>query len=717
MTPLLKSEGEALVKRFRNPASSQINVTTCDIYISLHDLPCRIHGRRVCGDCYTYEKCMIHSNGKKCGCEMYKASTPLPQSICKDCNHPPSWHRLCPLQKREAYEKPKSMLEIMDEFNDKKPDLSIPEEVVGLEMEDIFVPSIDPNLARYEREVAIAKQTDEYYVQTYLNRSLAKKLSLGELVSQDMYDNDEYWENTGRNINMLSPNKADPKNMNMMEIGNYNIAPNYEVSSEVFWANTDKNPNKRPRDYHELFEHNMPMAVVDIPTGTLTYTIEGSKIYLNLLNEIIKMNTEVHHDNPAFLRLVVSHVQIFERHWRKMVADIRKGKLDRNLPVHKSVQTTFESMNLPRPDLSKRLDSTFRMLGFHKKVLGKDIKVTKYAELRIKPVVDPKTRRPSLSITPGHTPLHGERPRERSPSGRVSPYNSPSKLRPITPLSPVQSREGPPKQRKPSTPKKTAVELIGEAFSVDLVGDLKQQEKLHSIRGPAHHSRGERRGSDTDILRPVSKQELQDYEYEHETAARDDYHLVQMSGTGKYVCPFPACGKAFLSRDAAFAHLPVHEQRTKLSAPTPLPDSHLNFYWPSGVPWTSAPKFIERSLPPGAIPCPIADCNKTFSTKERLQSHIRIEHALTGPSHILKGYFTFEGTGIAVPPFPCPPNSPLLYCPYHLNPLGKCPLCVECESHEGPKQPFKFYDSIRSLTQSLTYSLTHFILTHPLTHS
>ena len=48
-----------------------------------------------------------------------------------------------------------------------------------------------------------------------------------------------------------------------------------------------------------------------------------------------------------------------------MVADIRKGKLDRNLPVHKNVRTTFESMNLPRPDLSKRLDSTFRMLGTH----------------------------------------------------------------------------------------------------------------------------------------------------------------------------------------------------------------------------------------------------------------------------------------------------------------------------------------------------------------
>lgn len=56
----------------------------------------------------------------------------------------------------------------------------------------------------------------------------------------------------------------------------------------------------------------------------------------------------------------------------------------------------YESSHLPRPDLSTKLDNTFRELGFHKKVLGKDVKMQAYASKKLKPVVDPRQRRPSL---------------------------------------------------------------------------------------------------------------------------------------------------------------------------------------------------------------------------------------------------------------------------------------------------------------------------------
>ena len=88
----------------------------------------------------------------------------------------------------------------------------------------------------------------------------------------------------------------------------------------------------------------------------------------------------VHYDNPDFLRLVMNHIQVFERHWRKMVADVRKGELNRNVMVDSRAKSMFAALALPRPKLANTLDQAFRDLGFHKKVLGKDVDTGQFAE-------------------------------------------------------------------------------------------------------------------------------------------------------------------------------------------------------------------------------------------------------------------------------------------------------------------------------------------------
>jgi len=108
----------------------------------------------------------------------------------------------------------------------------------------------------------------------------------------------------------------------------------------------------------------------------------------------------------------------------------------------------------------------------------------------------------------------------------------------------------------------------------------------------------QRRGSETDVLMRPSTVNIQDvdaFNYKQLTAARLEYTEVmemtigtsavdqtgQVKANNRYVCPFPACGKSFHSKEAAFRHLPEHEQRARLSAPTPLADSHLSSYWVS----------------------------------------------------------------------------------------------------------------------------------------
>ena len=71
---------------------------------------------------------------------------------------------------------------------------------------------------------------------------------------------------------------------------------------------------------------------------------------------------------------------------------------------------------------------------------------------------------------------------------------------------------------------------------------------------------------------------------------------------------------SFKTADLAFKHIPIHEQRMRLKAPTALADSHLSAYWPSGMPWLVDHKFTAKALPPGSYVCSADGCNKVGYT-------------------------------------------------------------------------------------------------------
>jgi hypothetical protein len=79
-----------------------------------------------------------------------------------------------------------------------------------------------------------------------------------------------------------------------------------------FWKSAPKNPNKKPRDYHEKFEHSMPLPVVE--NGELLFTLEGSKVYLQIIRRLAVMDAEhptsaIQRDSGDLLRLIVDHIQ------------------------------------------------------------------------------------------------------------------------------------------------------------------------------------------------------------------------------------------------------------------------------------------------------------------------------------------------------------------------------------------------------------------------
>ena len=564
-------------------------------------------------------------------------------------------------------------------------------------------------------------------------------------------------------------------------------APDYNISQSKFWSIVSKNPNKGVRDYHEKFDHNMPLPIVS--KDEIVYTFEGPQIYFNLINQIIRMEKYIHYDNPDFLKLVADHIQIFERHWRKMVADIRHGKLDRNLPISAESRTIFESANLPKPALSIKLDQTFRQLGFHKKVLGKDIQIQAFAEkkqhlttnishdhqsssiaivatLNSHNIQSPQ-RKHSLPTTAMRTTssqlLHPiitpnkEQPPPPSSSSSSSPTKQlvqqsfPSKseskrlmLETIGHPSPNKSsnnldsscRSSNSRGRTPSPSKLSKRQLLanlGNAFKTGGSNDDRLSLSTAVSGGASSPSRGgggfgtsssssssltspKRRGSHSDSYRPaVVSAEVNAIHYDVSTEPRDKYSHAIKIDKDRFVCPFPACGKSFHSLDAAFYHLPSHEQKTRLYAPTPLADAHLNYYWPNESPWLSNDKYTDRVIPPGSIPCPVQRCHLVCENQSQLYNHLRNIHRIVDSSSIDLPYFEMLGQAINIPPHRPPHYLPLHFCPIHTLPYGSCSICIDIDAKkEGPKPPYRLYPLV-----SINFKLKQLLITkgyHSLVH-
>ena len=124
--PMLTKEAECLIQRFKNPDNSNVYIKSVEDYMSLHQKPCRRHGRWLCGTCTFRRECMI----QKCGCMCFmKSDNKDNAGMCEKCNHVAQNHRLCPLQLQTSNTKA-SMLAILNE--PRNPDMSVPFSVKGL---------------------------------------------------------------------------------------------------------------------------------------------------------------------------------------------------------------------------------------------------------------------------------------------------------------------------------------------------------------------------------------------------------------------------------------------------------------------------------------------------------------------------------------------------------------------------------------------------------
>ncbi len=698
--PLLQTEVEALISRFKNPMNGKVMIGFVEDFISLHSQPCSKHGRYVCGVCTFHRECT------KCSCTCYFTNAHQ-GAACYRCNHPQDLHRIVPL-----FLKKKSQRNIMQSilYLKREPDTGIPEEVEGVDatefIQEIATVNTHKKIAAAkeakdaaeaaERVKRLMRKTDddsiegnvetkmtdlelEYLEQAEAKRNLVLKFSSLHQDGNTLAETDEWWDQGNLSLVNLVKSYAIP-----LHIQSNPTKPHIDLTPEEFWLSATKVPNKTLRDYDDKFEHSLPMSIVT--NKALDYTIDGSQVYLAVLIQIAKMDEEipsqVHYDHPDFVRLVVDHMQIFERHWRKMVVDLRKGELNRNLKLPPETRKLYETTTLPKPALAKSLDTAFKELGFHKKVLGKDIKIRAYATPKHEKKEDPHERRLSLpDVTAKSKPMTNRQQQEKEPY-ELKAFK----------MSHAAGEIG-------LTAERTKLLAVGAVMNNGARENYLVEETERLSLSPSRRSRsrksGRRRGSETDIVVPIGRAELNEMNYEAASGPMPINNMTELAqDKNRFICPFPACGCTFKNRITAFAHLKVHEQKAKLGVPTPVPDSFLHYYWPGEVPWLNDPQFQEKTVSVGAIECPVESCTATFISKDALEVHLKSNHPHL--SRIAQDEMNnkYGEQLFQVPPYEPPENAPLEFCPNHALINGKCPVCLVIEKLPGPQPPYRFYSNV-----------------------
>lgn len=184
--PLISSEKDAIIKRFRNPINGNIMIRNLDEYIHRHPQPCRKHARRICGECYYRRNCMI----KNCKCVEYKKNKLNKHAVCTRCSHPKNLHCIAPLQVKYcvAYtgEKKVPLVELL-EFKGEA-DMSLPVNVQGVAIDEVLVPALNYDDIRegfnHTRKLQSLRRTKllmEETLKTSPSKQLVKQLTSGQV--------------------------------------------------------------------------------------------------------------------------------------------------------------------------------------------------------------------------------------------------------------------------------------------------------------------------------------------------------------------------------------------------------------------------------------------------------------------------------------------------------------------------------------------------------
>lgn len=203
--PLLTTELESILKRFKNPASGKINMIDLDVYANMQKLPCRKHGRNICGDCYFYGGC----TAANCNCRLCLFSGTA-HSLCSQCNHAPTLHQIYPLEMKSSNKKNLSLIHRMNQ--DKVPDLSTSAKVTGIDYVESVIPPSDSMVVRSQLFETIKKEKLSLTASfsTEVLGDMNKSLSYGLIEGNEVAAIHQYWNENYDSRSLMTQDMQTP---------------------------------------------------------------------------------------------------------------------------------------------------------------------------------------------------------------------------------------------------------------------------------------------------------------------------------------------------------------------------------------------------------------------------------------------------------------------------------------------------------------------------
>ncbi|CAM9499132.1 unnamed protein product, partial [Ectocarpus sp. 12 AP-2014] len=326
-------------------------------------------------------------------------------------------------------------------------------------------------------------------------------------------------------------------------------------------------------------------AVPFVKAGTLKANPIG--LYLYLLKAFSDERHELLEDDRRFTDFVARHAVFLERHWCKLIKDIRNGATDSHLPISEAERMRVEGLMIPNKKRAQRLDDRFRALGFHARASG-IYKAAASASATGTPAS-------GSAIAKRRTPGQSSRNDGRG-GGEMKRTSSSAGSRPLTQEEKQESMAKMVeacRKRRPGTAESeaggTPEQSVRRKRRTVTGGEMESALRLLKSRGESRA-----RSPSTGAWRAVpTEKQASKTAYGLLTAASANAAGVVQAPSGrgfrKHVCLHPGCGKVFHLKASADRHQEKeHRFRRRLAAPTPLTDQFMLPSWPSdGVPWAS----------------------------------------------------------------------------------------------------------------------------------
>ncbi|KAH8064282.1 hypothetical protein JL722_1144 [Aureococcus anophagefferens] len=385
-------ELEPFVKMFDKYSDGSVSWKDFLNFARLSYRPCSLHRRIVCATCISRGPCQR----KGCRCDAYEKDTAqLKDLVCKHCGHTPFTHMLVPkcCVEPEIDVSQVTKVQLTDIFENRSDAPMRPDAALGTAAEEEIVAQVDdrppaPPTARNPRPskpptAALALEGAKVVVvrdveHLFDDAAFEKKKPLAPVSEAVCVDRParakaKHAKAAASAMRAGAVTKAETQALALTTAKSFARAETETIRvTELEESMLERHFEGATQSKVELergFRITRPIPMIF--DDELRLTVKAADVYLELLDRFSDEELVVRkHEDQAFVKLIFENDVFLERHWKKLLRDVRYGKINRHLPISPERRAALESRMYPKPQQANKIDAALKRLGFHVRSSG-----------------------------------------------------------------------------------------------------------------------------------------------------------------------------------------------------------------------------------------------------------------------------------------------------------------------------------------------------------